>query len=172
MAQGHGHDLEFYGSDFGQVARPPTPFQLRLLAELGSGETLRSALRKNGLTGPYSSYSWQVDRAKRLLNSRTITQAVLVAIQRGYLSEPTGADMRVIPMLDSVRVVERIEIEISFDTERRITQFEVDGKPMVGRWGITPEGWSWPAKYFNVLSDGSLETPLTVAPGKYTISRA
>lgn len=169
-------ELVFYG-ELGRLVSPPslTDFQVTILSELGSGETIRSALRRAGnSTGPYSTWAWHVDQAKKSLGARTVAQAVAIAIKRGWLSEPTGADMRVFPLMrgratSSPSTGE--EVKVCFEHERRICSFEIDGRPMVGRWAVIPEGWVRPARYFRVDRDGRVVLPLVVAPGSYTFRR-
>lgn len=151
-----------------------TEFQLHLLAELGSGDTLRGVLRRQGSSNAYSRCAWHVDRAKKVLGARTVAHAVAVAIRRGWLSEPTGSDMRVIPMFDrlppsGMRIVpETIDVPVRLDAPTTIRRFFVEGEPMPGRWGVIPKGWDRAVRHLTVRTNGDVALPLVLAPGDYT----
>lgn len=73
-----------------------TRLQRLVLAEVGSGYTLRQAAGR--LNWSYSSVTSSVYDAKRLLGAGSLTQTVLLAIERGDVSSPTGADSRCFPV--------------------------------------------------------------------------
>lgn len=154
-----------------------TEFQLHLLAGLGSGDTLRGFLRRHGTSSAYSRCAWHVDRAKKVLGAKTVAHAVAVAIRRGWLSEPTGVDMRVYPMFDRLPpsgarpMIEGTAFPIRLAESTTIRRFEVEGRPMPGRWGVIPKGWDRAVRHFTVNEQGDVVLPLVLAPGEYTIRK-
>lgn len=185
LADRHGggdEEFVFYG-EYGHLIEGPqlpatlTEFQAHLLAELGSGDTLRGILRRHGNSNAYSRCAWHVDRAKKVLGARTVAHAVAIGIRRGWLSEPTGADMRVFPLVNNLPAPREplsapedgIQVEIS--QEKKVSRFEFDGKPMTGRWGVIPLGWDRPVRHFTVNEDGDLVLPIVLAPGVYVLKR-
>jgi len=73
-----------------------TRLQRLVLAEVGSGFTLRQAAAR--LNWSYSSVTSSVYDAKRLLGAGSLTQTVLLAIERGDISSPTGAERQCFPL--------------------------------------------------------------------------
>lgn len=74
-----------------------TRLQLLILAECASGGSMTSAAKK--LHYSYGIISHQIQRARRTLGATSNPQACLIAHHRGWISGPTGSDLRSVPLI-------------------------------------------------------------------------
>lgn len=70
-----------------------------LLAGVGNGERLQEMADQRYIS--FSAVHNHLHEAKARLGAKTLSNAVVLAIGKGYLSLPTGADMRVFPLYDT-----------------------------------------------------------------------
>lgn len=74
-----------------------SPLMKVLLSGCANGKTLRELSEESYVS--YSNATNTIDKAKDRLDASTLTQAVVKAMARGYISQPTGASLVVFPML-------------------------------------------------------------------------
>jgi DNA-binding NarL/FixJ family response regulator len=71
-----------------------------LLAGVGNGERLQEMADSRYIS--FSAVHNHLHEAKRRLEAKSLAHAVVLAIGKGYLSLPTGADQRVFPLYDTL----------------------------------------------------------------------
>lgn len=76
-----------------------SPLMKILLAGCANGKTLKELAEESYVS--YSNATNTIDKAKDRLDAATLTQAVVKAMSRGYISHPTGADLSVFPIHDA-----------------------------------------------------------------------
>lgn len=69
-----------------------------LLAGVGNGEKLQLMADQRYIS--FSAVHNHLHEAKTRLNAKTLSHAVVLAIGKGFLSLPTGADLQVFPLYD------------------------------------------------------------------------
>jgi DNA-binding NarL/FixJ family response regulator len=82
------------------LPKSPTlsPRMRELLAGVGNGERLQVMADQRYIS--FSAVHNHLQEAKTRLGAKTLPQAVVLAIGKGFLSLPTGPDMRVFPLYD------------------------------------------------------------------------
>lgn len=76
---------------------PISPAQAAILAECASGSSVKETARK--LNYSPGSVSWNIHKARERLHAGSLAHAAMIAMQLGYLSQPTGPDMRIVSLL-------------------------------------------------------------------------
>jgi DNA-binding NarL/FixJ family response regulator len=69
-----------------------------LLAGVGNGEKLQHMADQRYIS--FSAVHNHLHEAKTRLGAKSLANAVVLAIGKGYLSLPTGAEMQVFPLYD------------------------------------------------------------------------